>query len=73
MATLTGYSMEIKRTKNKATNKTLYYLNCCDRFTRISLARYDEIRDQCDGVSNLFTKSNKKQIEHFTTCVYYNK
>jgi len=65
------YSMEILRVLNQVSNKTRYFKKVCDQMIRISKSDYDEIRDNCDGVNNLFTEIKGDLVRNFTGCTYY--
>lgn len=61
------YSITLMRTQNKKTNKERYFKIVCDVPERISKSEYESLRYDSDGVSNLFTESNKTVYRHYTT------
>ena len=64
------YGIEIMRTVSKTGKQSRYYKKVCDSLVRITKVDYDEIRDNCSGVYNLFTNSDNRITRHFTGCSY---
>ena len=72
MKTEKRYTSEVCKVTNKITGNIRYYLlNCAQSFERISKAAYDDRRDKCFGVSDIYEATSKTHHRKFTTLVYY--
>jgi hypothetical protein len=70
------YATEIMKVFNLVSEKYTYYVNMyhgtdISFMQRISKDRYDEIRNDCDGVCSLSNFQKGNYVRFYTMCVFY--